>query len=251
MRDFVRQFLTSASTTLELGGPVALLAGERASGEAADWLRRQFAGELVLNCQVPTLPNARRELDLGNLPVECDSLQTLLCLDLLTRFEETAELLQISLPLLAPGGMVLITADIGNERPQAGLSRVLTPVGLERLVADLDAAILGWQGDPDFPSSLFLVACRSPVAPRFAHSAGRFIEAFQWNQRLARARPPWIERILRWLQQWSAFRFAAPADGAADTTSFLLHLPSAANWKDALLNWPPAKDATSQGLDLC
>ena len=103
MRDFVRQFLTSASTTLDLGGPVALLAGERASGEAADWLRRQFTGELVLNCQVPTLPNARRELDLGNLPVECDSLQTLLCLDLLTRFEETAELLQVSLPLLAHG----------------------------------------------------------------------------------------------------------------------------------------------------
>ncbi len=197
MRDFVRQFLTSAATTLDLGGPVALIAGERDGGEAARWMRRQFSGQMVLDCRVPGAHHADEELDLGRLPVENDSLQTLLCIDLLRRFEETAELLRLSLPLLAPGGLVLVTADIGDARPQAGLSRVLTPVGLERLVADLDAAILGWQGDPDFPSSIFLVASRGPVVPRFAHSAGRFIETFQWNQRLDASAPKWTGRFGR------------------------------------------------------
>jgi hypothetical protein len=53
------------------------------------------------------------------------------------------------------------------------------------------------------------------------------------------------------LRRWRIFRNRATAATQADSTSFLLHLPSATNWKEALLNWPPAKDATSQGLDLC
>ena len=185
---FVQQFLDAAAATLELAGPVALIADDSNSRAAGHWLRGQFAGQLVLECRVPAGRRDDDEFELGDLPVENESLRTLLCLDLLHRFEETAALLRLALPLLAPGGMALITANIGNSRPQEGLSRMLTPVGLERLVANLDAAILGWQGDPDFPDSLFLVASRSPVPPRFANAAGRFIDTFQLSHARQRSR---------------------------------------------------------------
>ena len=247
MRDFVRQFLAAAATTLDLDGPVALIATGRKSGEAGNWMRRQFAHQLALDCRVPSAGSIDAEIDLASLPVESESLRTLLCLDLLRRFEETAELLKLSLPLLAPGGMVLVTADIGSARPQAGSSRVLTPLGLERLVADMDAAILGWQGDVDFPNSLFLVACRSPVTPRFAHRAGRFIEAFQGTQPASAGPFRWPVRLWRSLKEWRPRR----VDQAATSTSFLLHLPRAADWKEALLNWPPGREVPGAGLDLC
>jgi hypothetical protein len=246
MRAFVQQFLDSAAATLDLAGPVALIADDSNSRIAGQWLRRQFAGQLVLDCRVPAGRSDDDELELGDLPVENESLRTLVCLDLLHRFEETAALLRLALPLLAPGGMAMITAQIGNARPREGLSRVLTPVGLERLVANLDAAILGWQGDPDFPDSLFLVACRSPVPPRFANNAGRFIDTIQSCQRVAAVEDDWSARLRKWLRR--LVRGDEQAAAASSTaTSFLLHLPGATDWREALLSWPPAQDVATRG----
>jgi len=250
MREFVRQFVTAAADTLDLGGPVALLAPE-AAGEAGPWMRRQFAGHLALDCRVPTSKNELDEMALGTLPLGDESLRTLLCLDLLRRFDETADLLRMSLPLLAPGGLLLFTAHIGDARPQPGVSRVLTPLGLERLAADLDAAILGWQGDADFPDSLFLVACRSPVPAGFAQAAGRFIESFQATPQDIPAPPTWPVRLWRSVLAWRTKPTVPPAENSNHATSFLLHLPSQSNWREALLNWPPAKEMPEAGLDLC
>ncbi|MES1213788.1 MAG: hypothetical protein ABUL64_04300 [Singulisphaera sp.] len=251
MRAFVQSFLGAAAGTLELAGPVVLLASHRGGREAARWMRRQFAGQVALDCRVTTAPHGESEIDLGMLPVEHESLQSLLCLDVLRRFEETEDLLRRSLSLLAPGGMLLLTADTRGAHPQEGLSRVLTPVGLERLVAELDAAILGWQGDPDFPESLFLVACRSPVPDGFATRAGRFIEAFQASERAVPPSPSWSERFRRLLRQLRLMPSPPELAESAPPASFLLHLPRAANWKQALFGWPPVKDATARGVDLC
>ncbi|HVU88799.1 MAG TPA: hypothetical protein VHD36_15865 [Pirellulales bacterium] len=247
MRAFVQQLLDAARATLELAGPVALIADDSNGRDVAPWMRRHFAGQLVLDCRVPSGRRDDDELDLGDLPVENESLRTLLCLDLLHRFEETAALLRLALPLLAPGGMALVTANIGNARPREGLSRVLTPVGLEKLVAELDAAILGWQGDPDFPNSLFLVACRSPVPSRFANQAGRFIDTFQTSQRSVVIDDDWPARLRQWLRRWFSRREASAEEASAAPTSFLLHLPGATDWREALLSWPPAQDVASRG----
>ncbi len=247
MRAFVQQFLHAAVANLELAGPVALIANDGNSRGAAQWMRHHFAGQLALDCRVPAGRQDDEELDLGDLPVEKESLRTLLCLDFLHRFEETAALLRLALPLLAPGGMALVTAHIGNARPREGLSRVLTPVGLEKLVANLDAAILGWQGDPDFPDSLFLVACRSPVPPRFANFAGRFIDAFQSGQCTAPIQNDWSARLRQWLRRWLTQHDANAEQASSTATSFLLHLPGAADSREALLSWPPAQDVASRG----
>jgi len=158
----------------------------------------------------------------------------------LRRFDETAEFLRCSLPLLAPGGMALVTVEIGETRPQAGLSRVLTPLGLERLIAGLEAAIVGWQGDVDFPRSLFLIFRKSPAGQHFAQAAGRFIETLHWQQTVAARKHSGPLRLWRWLRPWRARSGQPAAEHPREATSFSLHLPSAADWKEALFHQPPA-----------
>ncbi len=250
MREFVRQFVSAAADTLDLDGPVALLASDTAGG-AGDWMRRQFGNQLTIDCRIPANSKEVEEVALGSLPFEEESVRALFCLDLLRRFDESAELLRMSRPLLAPGGLLLFTAHIGDARPQPGVSRVLTPLGLERLAADLDAAILGWQGDADFPDSLFLVACRAPVPTSFAQAAGRFVEAFQTTKIVAPEPATWPVKLWRLWQAWRHGPVVSAPETSAAATSFLLHLPSQSNWKEALLNWPPAKEMPEPGLDLC
>ena len=68
MRAVVRQFLTTAARTLELDGPVALIATDETASDAASWVRRHFAGKLALDCRVPSRRSLDAELDFQDLP---------------------------------------------------------------------------------------------------------------------------------------------------------------------------------------
>ena len=152
------------------------------------------------------------------------------------------------LPLLAPGGIALITADVAHARPHEGLSRVLTPLGLERLVAELDAAIVGWQGDADFPRNLFLVACRSPVSAGFAERAGRFTDEFTSAVTTAARSTAWPARFWRWLSARAGRRHAA-TEHNGDPPCFSLHLPAADDWREALFSCAGSRDISRAGID--
>ena len=247
MRPSVDRFLQAAASHLDLHGPVALLRSGKRNADAADWMRRQFTGELMLDCRVANDAAPDEEIELGALPIEEESLRTLLCVDLLRRYEETAGLLAAVRPLLAPGGIAILTADVSHARPQEGLSRVLTPLGIERLVADFDAAIVGWQGDIDFPHNLFLVACEFPAPDEFAASAGRFINAYQSS---AAGGPVsrWGARLWNALRRWSG-RGAAATSSSGQPVNFLLHLPKDADWKEAIFDRAPRKRAPPSRLD--
>ncbi len=245
MRACVRQFLNAAVEHLDLSGPAAIVAGHDVDHETTYWMRGQFAGQMALECRIPPRAAPDADIELGSLPLAPDSIRAFFCLDLVSRFEETAELLELALPLLAPGGVALVAADIGQSRPQIGMSRVLTPLGLERLVANLDAAIVGWQGDVDFPSSLFLVTCRAPVPTRFANAAGQFIEAFQRSLAPAETTIPWLVRAWQKLERRVIARDTATTTRPSES-SFSLHLPRSADWKAALLN-RPRREAAGDG----
>jgi hypothetical protein len=234
MRECVRQFLNAATLGFELDGPVALITSDTTPYSVDASIAQLFEGASFTTCRVPTGQDSGEELLLPELTLAQNSLQVVICLDLVSRFDEAKDLLEQALARLAPGGLVLLTADIAQARPSVGLSRVLTPLGLERLVAQLDAAVVGWQGDVDFPKSLFLVAGPKPCDPQFAQRAGRFLEMFQASQSVTPPRKPWYERLL------SPWRGSASAAAATrdESLSFSIHLPSAGNWKDALLEAP-------------
>jgi hypothetical protein len=85
MRAVIRQFLATAARTLELNGPVALIATDDTAHEAASWVRRHFAGKLALDCRVPSRRPRGAELSFHGLPIEQGSLRSLLCLDVVER----------------------------------------------------------------------------------------------------------------------------------------------------------------------
>ncbi|MBI2826265.1 MAG: hypothetical protein HYX69_16410 [Planctomycetia bacterium] len=232
MRDCVGRFLAAAVQTLQLEGPTAWLTGPDADGEAALALRRLLACETLVRCQLPAAALADEEIDLPHVPLAAESFGAVICLDLVRRLDEASGVLDVALAALAPGGMALMTVDTAGARPQAGLSRVLTPLGLERLVAGLDGAVVGWQGDADFPASLYLVACRPPAPPRFADSAGRFVDAFQQR---AVASSRWRGGLYTLLLRFFRRRHAAVPSAPAQATCFSFHLPRCVDWKSALL----------------
>jgi len=226
--------LSSAVQGFELDGPAALLTADTTSYEADATVGRMFGGTSFTSCRVPTSEDPADELLLPELPLATESLQALVCVDLVRRFDEAQDLLDQALQRLAPGGVLLLTSDIGEARPSVGLSRVLTPLGLERLVAPLDAAVVGWQGDVDFPKSLFLITGPSPCNPRFAQFAGRFLELFQTPAAPVASSQPWYARLL------SRWRSPTPASPPApvESLSFSLNLPPVSNWKEALFELP-------------
>jgi hypothetical protein len=248
VRPFVQYFLTAAAETLDLQGPVAVIRSERCAGDTSAWARRRFDGQFLLDCRLAARTSVNSELTFEGMPIELDSLRTLLCVDLLCRFDETAEFLRLAMPLAKPCGLVLLTADVRGTRPQMGLSRVLTPLGLERLAADLDGAIVGWTGDVDFPDSMLLVACRSPVCSDFGARARLLIETFQTDAQSA-ARVSWPALMWRLLSPWRGQPRAAAEARSAAQTNFSLRLPRAANWKEALLDSSCAEKQSISRLD--
>jgi hypothetical protein len=234
MRECVKQFLNAVAIGFELDGPAALIAADTTPYTVDASIAQLFSGGSFTTCRVPTSEDPADELLLPELTLAPESLQVLICLDLVRRFDEAKDLLEQAITRLAPGGLVLLTADIAEARPAIGLSRVLTPLGLERLVAKLDAAVVGWQGDVDFPKTLFLIAGPKPSHPLFAQRAGKFLELFQTPKSAPAATKPWHSKLF---SPWnkSAEAAAAPPD---ESLSFSIHLPSAVNWKEALLELP-------------
>ncbi len=236
MRECVRQFLKAAVQGFELDGPAAMVTTHATPYEVDAEVGRLFVGASFNCCRIPASDSPADELLFPELPLAPESLQAMVCLDLVRRFDEAQDLLDQALMRLAPGVLLLLTADIGEARPNVGLSRVITPLGLERLVSPLDAAVVGWQGDVDFPRSLFLIAGPSPCDPRFGQRAGKFLERFQASQSYPPARGP---RFARLFAPWR--RQAGPGT-AAEELSFSMHLPPVGNWKEALLELPRSEE---------
>ncbi|HEY2837877.1 MAG TPA: hypothetical protein VGJ26_01925 [Pirellulales bacterium] len=234
MRRCVEEFLKAAVRGFELDGPAALVTADITPYGVDASVGQLFAGASFISCRVPTTDNPVDELLLPELPIAPESLQVLVCLDLVRRFDEAQDLLEQAMTRLAAGGMLLMTADIGEARPSVGLSRVLTPLGLERLVARLDAAVVGWQGDIDFPKSLFVIAGPKPCDPRFGQRAGKFLELFQASQAPQQVSAPWYARLLT---PWRRASTVVTAKNG-ESLSFSMHLPPAGNWKEALLELP-------------
>lgn len=234
MRKCVQQFLNAAVEGFELDGPVALITTDHSPRDVEACVGQMFAGASFTTCRVPASDDPTDELLLPELSLAPGSLQTIICLDLVRRYDEAKDLLEQSMTRLATGGVLLFSADIAEARPSVGLSRVLTPLGLERLIAQVDAAVVGWQGDVDFPKSLFLVAGSKPADPQFGQRAGKFLELFQAAQPSPQARTPWYSKLLApWREQEES---KTPTN--EELLSFSLHLPRASNWKEALLELP-------------
>jgi len=234
MHEHVSAFLQSASEAFGLRGPiyefgynpVANSAGPPAlpSGPQEDgFVGRPGAPRKPAN--VEKLDEPERLEDLVPLPYPDGAARTVIAIDALEHVFEPRPAVEEMIRILAPGGLLLISSASGAQacqRPDCYWHP--TPCAIQRLLAGLDATLIGWQGTHPNVHASFAIASKPPVPRTFPAGVNRFLDRFP--RRLDEAAHP-----LSWRQKL-AHLFRQPT---SSKPQFVLHLPAQEQFKHALL----------------
>lgn len=201
MRDNVRALVAIAAETLALDGPVYEFGSYQVEDQIglAD-LRPFFPTRPYIGCDMRAGPGVDRVEDLGNLSLADETARTILCVETLEHVFEVRRAVDEMLRVLAPGGTMIVTTpfDFRLHDYPSDYWR-LTPACLARLLAPLDALVVGWQGLESDPHTVFAVGCKAPLTDHFTAGLPRFMAGFQaWlAEQAARV------SIARRLKQWT------------------------------------------------
>jgi SAM-dependent methyltransferase len=228
MRNNVRAFVEIAAEAFALDGPVYefgsyLVEGQRGRGD----LRAFFPGRRYIGCDMREGPGVDRVCDLACLDLPDECARTVLCLDTLEHVFEARRAVEEMIRILAPGGMLLVSAPMDfriHDYPSDYWR--LTPSCLARLLAPLDATLVGSQGIENYPHTVLGIGCKTPVSSRFARGASRFLEGFQGWLHDQASRAGWRTR----LKQWTIGRLRSKGERRRlanfHQSRFALHLPA-------------------------
>jgi hypothetical protein len=101
--------------------------------------------------------------------------------------------------ILAPGGMLLVSVPMDfriHDYPSDYWR--LTPACLARLLAPLDATLVGSQGVESYPHTVLGIGCKTPVSSRFARGANRLMEGYRAWLDDQQQQLPWTTRLKHW-----------------------------------------------------
>lgn len=204
MRDNVRAFVAATVEAFDLRGPVYEFGSYQVDGQQAlADLRGLFPGRSYVGCDMRSGPGVDRVEDLAQLTLPDDVAETIICVDTLEHVFEVRRAVDELLRVLAPGGVILLAAPMDfriHDFPSDYWR--LTPSCLSRLLAPLEATIVGWQGVESHPHTVLAVGCKSPVPERFARGLSAFAEGFQSRLDALAATVPWPRRIKKWAGGW-------------------------------------------------
>ncbi len=208
MRDNVREFVRMAAQAFDLRAPVYEFGSYQVPGcgTKAD-LRSFFHAKRYVGCDMRHGPGVDRVEDLGRLTLPDGHAGTIICVDTLEHVFEVKQAVNEMIRVLAPGGMLLVTAplDFRIHFHPSDYWR-LTPACLERLLAPLGVTLVGSQGVESYPHTVFGIGAKTPVSDGFGECAHRFMTGFQvWLERAQRA-IGWPERVKRGLRAWATSR---------------------------------------------
>jgi SAM-dependent methyltransferase len=224
MRDNVRAFVEIAASALQLEGPVYEFGSYQVPGHARGDLRDLFPGRRYIGCDLREGPGVDQIEDLGCLSLADHSARTILCLDTLEHVFEARRAVEEMIRVLAPGGVLLLAAPMDfriHQHPDDYWR--LTPTCMARLLAPLEATVVGSQGVENFPHTVLGIGCKTPVGPRFGRGVSRLLEEYQaWLARQSAHAWPWrLKRLLAWTRSKGERRRLAQFH----TARFSLHLP--------------------------
>ncbi len=200
MRDNVRAFVEVAAKAFELEGPVYEFGSFQVEGQQdiAD-LRTLFPGQPYVGCDMRLGPGVDRIEDLGELGLADEAARTIICVDTLEHVFEARRAADELVRVLAPGGTLLVTTPFEfyiHGYPNDYWR--LTPVCWQRLLAQLDKVLVGWQGPEKRPHTVWAVGCKAPIDARNARRVERFVAAFQqWGLDADRGES-WARKLKRW-----------------------------------------------------
>ncbi len=226
MRDHVRSFVQLAAESFAARGPVYefgsyLVDGEGSGGD----LRCCFPGREYIGCDMREGPGVDRIEDLGELNLPDGTARTIVCVDTLEHVFEVRRAADEMLRVLAPGGLIFIAAPMDfriHDYPSDYWR--LTPSCLERLLAPLDATLVGWQGVDSYPHTVFAIGAKHPVSATFAQGSQRFMTAFQDWLREAEQQISLRRRLKRQLLGWLRSKGERRRAACENEARFVLHL---------------------------
>jgi len=252
MRDNVRAFVQFAAEAFALHGPIYEFGSYLVEGqeELAD-LRPFFPGQQYIGCDLRPGPGVNRVEDLAALKLPDESAQTIICVETLEHVYEVRRAVEEMRRVLAPGGVMLVAAPLDfhiHDHPSDYWR--LTPSCVTRMLAPLDAVLVGWQGSARFPHTVFGVAAKSPVPTRFLRGAGQFVHRMQQWAAAAAAGECWQRKLKRWAASWLINKSEHVRRRDYFQVEFVLDLPHGHDWRHELLEMAQADDHTGSRIDL-
>ncbi len=226
MRDHVRAFVNIAAASFAARGPVYEFGSYLVDGVGgAGDLRGCFPGREFIGCDMREGPGVDRIEDLGALNLPDGVARTIVCVDTLEHVFEVRRAADEMLRVLAPGGLILIAVPLDfrlHDYPSDYWR--LTPSCLERLLAPLDATLVGWQGVDSYPHTVFAIGAKHPVDVTFAQGAQRFMADYQEWLRGAQARITLRRRLKRRVLAWLRSKGERRRLACEHEARFVLHL---------------------------
>jgi SAM-dependent methyltransferase len=252
MRDNVREFVRCASEAFALQGPVYEFGSYLPEGqeELAD-LRPLFPGQQYIGCDLRPGRGVNRVEDLASLTLADASAQTIVCVETLEHVFEARRAVEEMIRVLRPGGVLLVAAPLDfriHDYPSDYWR--LTPSCMTRLLAPLDATLVGWQGSSRFPHTVFGVATKGPVSPRFVRGAGEFVRGMQAMAAAAAGRQPWQRRLKQWAASWFTNKSEHVRRRDYFQMEFVFDLPKGPDWRHELLEMAPSEPQLGSRIDL-
>lgn len=252
MRDNVREFVRCAADAFALQGPVYEFGAYLPAGqeELAD-LRSLFPGERYVGCDLRPGPGVNRIEDLAALTLADEAAHTIVCVETLEHVFEARRGVEEMIRVLRPGGVLLVAAPLDfriHDHPSDYWR--LTPSCMTRLLAPLDAVLVGWQGSARFPHTVFGVAAKAPVPSQFVRGAGEFVRRMQrWSENAA-GKQPWQRRFKRWATGWLMNKSEHVRRRDYFEIEFVLDLPQSSDWRHDLMEMAHGKPNLGSRVDL-
>jgi SAM-dependent methyltransferase len=277
MPDCVPTFLRSVSEAFRLEAPIY----EFGYGPSVDWLGGTATGSGLagglpegscLACEDVGADQIDRLEDLTRLPFSDATARTVVAVAVLEHVFEPRKAVEEMVRILAPGGILVLCSQSNGPSP-ALAERYWrpTPQAVQRLLAGMEATLVGWQGGDESPHTLFGIAAKPPIADAFLASVNHFLDHFQSRLRDRAAEACWWRRLKRRLMGWmrddaardrrpqrraaarespaSERRKAPAANRHFYTAQFVLHLPACEQLTHQLLAGCLPRENTGSRLD--
>ncbi|MHB8900349.1 MAG: class I SAM-dependent methyltransferase [Thermoguttaceae bacterium] len=140
--------------------------------------------------------------ELAELPHDDGSVGTVACLNIFQHVTDPGTVAREMIRVLAPGGVFLVCSCTGGQGvDNSDLLWRPAPHAFQRLLAPLEATLIGWQGREGNPHSIYAIGCKAPVTPLFLAGTNQFLKTFRQSLASRQRATPWTEKARQWISQ--------------------------------------------------
>jgi SAM-dependent methyltransferase len=168
VRKNTRALAAIAARTLALPEPIVEFGAYQITGHADENLRPLFGPARYIGCDIRRGPGVDRIEDLEALTFSDGEVGTAILLDTLEHVQDPPRAMAEVYRSLKPGGIAIATSVMDLFIHCEPDYWRFTPAAFKYLFRDFDATLVGHQGNPEKPHTVFAIGARRPCPPAAA-----------------------------------------------------------------------------------